>query len=406
MRIPIFLCCLLSGSFLLAADAPKVEVTTLAGKTHTGTLEKISESSLQFLENGKSKTLTTKELLGVRFLDTKPKTKVERKAIRVRLIDGTEFDCKSVTSKAETVHLETLTFGRFSLSVKAVSSIRFAEPNAKLEEAWNQYQKRRIKKDYLVLPRGNVLDHLDGFVGDISATQVNFVLGDNSSAVERSRVFAVLYARNATASRQPTCSLALTDGKKIQTSALSWDGKKFSAKLMAGVKIPVPLKLVQNLDYSLGKIAFLSQMEPRETQYTPFFDTPADRDLMRIRKDRNQDGKPITIGKKEFRRGLWIHSKTYLRYRIAQNYSKFQAIAGIERIAASRGRGDVHLVISGDGKKLFESDILWSEVPRKLDLDVSGYRDFEILVDFRSLEGRLDHGISDHLALGDAKFIK
>lgn len=187
---------------------------------------------------------------------------------------------------------------------------------------------------------------------------------------------------------------------------MKWDGKKLTAKLVAGVEIHIPMELVQHLDYSLGKIAFLSQMKPRQTVYTPFFDTPADRDLMRIRKDRNQDGKPIKIGKEEFQRGLWIHSKTYLRYRIAQDYRRFQAVVGIEQIAASRGRGDIHLVISGDGKILFESKILWSDKPKKLDLDVSGIRDFVILVDFLSIEGRLDHGISDHLALGDAKFVK
>ena len=63
--------------------------------------------------------------------------------------------------------------------------------------------------------------------------------------------------------------------------------------------------------------------------------------------------------------------------------------------------GDVHVVISGDGKPLFEGDVRGSDEPRILDLDVAGIRDFEILVDFG---GDLD--IADHLDLADAKVIK
>ena len=72
---------------------------------------------------------------------------------------------------------------------------------------------------------------------------------------------------------------------------------------------------------------------------------------------------------------------------------------GIDQAVAPLG--NVHVVISGDGKTLLESDVRGSDQPQNLDLDVAGVRDLEILVDFG---GDLD--IADHLDLADAKVIK
>ena len=62
----------------------------------------------------------------------------------------------------------------------------------------------------------------------------------------------------------------------------------------------------------------------------------------------------------------------------------------------------VQLVISGDGKILFDGEIKGREPPRPLDLDVVGVRDLEILVDF----GSDVSDIGDHLDLVDAKLIR
>ena len=56
---------------------------------------------------------------------------------------------------------------------------------------------------------------------------------------------------------------------------------------------------------------------------------------------------------------------------------------------------------SGEGKILFEADVRGTDAPQVLDLDVTGIRFLEILVDF----GR-EFDIADHLDLGDAKLIK
>ena len=64
-------------------------------------------------------------------------------------------------------------------------------------------------------------------------------------------------------------------------------------------------------------------------------------------------------------------------------------------------RGNVHVVISADGKTLLETDVKGTDKPRLVDLDVTGRRQLQILVDFG---GDLD--IADHLDLAEARLIR
>jgi hypothetical protein len=148
------------------------------------------------------------------------------------------------------------------------------------------------------------------------------------------------------------------------------------------------------LDFSLGKVRYLSQLEPREVKYTPFFDQ-----VWTYYRDRPRDGGMLRLGNKEYARGLWIHSRTLLKYRLNAEYRRFQAVMGIDQAVAPLG--NVHVVISGDEKVLHQSDVRGTDPPLNLDLDIAGVRELEILVDFG---GDLD--IADHLDLADAKVIK
>jgi len=164
------------------------------------------------------------------------------------------------------------------------------------------------------------------------------------------------------------------------------------------VKVELPVAGFKSLDFSLGKVKYLSQMEPREVKYTPFFDVE-----FKYRRDKNLDGDPLRLGSKTYARGLCIHSKTIIVYRINTDYRRLQAVIGIDRAVAMKGLGDVHLVISNrDNKKvLFEADVRGTDKPRTIDIDVSQVRDLQILVDFG---GDLD--ISDWLNLADARVTK
>src|SRR4029450_8351428 len=96
-------------------------------------------------------------------------------------------------------------------------------------------------------------------------------------------------------------------------------------RLATGADLAVPSAQLAALDFSSGKLLYLSDAEPRDVKYVPFFDI-----VHEYRRDRSLDGTPLPLAAKIYPRGLAIPSKTTLRYRIGGDYTRFQAVAGID----------------------------------------------------------------------------
>ncbi|MFN5299501.1 MAG: NPCBM/NEW2 domain-containing protein, partial [Planctomycetaceae bacterium] len=110
---------------------------------------------------------------------------------------------------------------------------------------------------------------------------------------------------------------------------------------------------------------------------------------------------PLTLGGRVYARGLGIFPQTRLKYRVAGEYSRFRAVAGIDDLAP-RLKTSVKLQVLADKRSLFEAELAPGEAPKVLDLDIAGARDLEILVDF----GADQLNIGDFLDLADAKLTR
>lgn len=378
----------------MVAGGPTVESTTLAGEQQAGELAKLSAASLTIRNDVDVVEIPTSELLEIRF----PQNAQQKPALPTpplaELSDGSRFAWTSVVATTREMTFETPRFGKITLPAQAAASLRFAPGDPKIDKAWEELTERNLKTDMLVIRKNDVLDHLDGTIGEIENDTIHFVVDGEDVAVKREKVFGVIYAGRAPAEQKAVCEITTTSGDRLKVQQAGWNDGLLEAQLVGKASIRVAADAVQVLDFSLGKVQFLSQMEPREVKYTPYFDH-----VWKHHTDRTRDGGPLRLGGKSYPRGLWIHSRTQLKYRIGGNYRKFQATMGIDQAVAPKG--DVHVVISGDGKTLFEGGVRGTDAPLPLDLDVSGVRDLEILVDFG---GDLD--IADHLDLADAKVIK
>jgi hypothetical protein len=167
-------------------------------------------------------------------------------------------------------------------------------------------------------------------------------------------------------------------------------------KLAGNTELRLPAEQVVSLDLSAGKVKYLSTLEPREVTQVPFFDLPRE-----VERDRSLLGTPLTLGGRVYARGLGIFPQTRLKYRVAGEYSRFRAVAGIDDLAP-RLKTSVKLQVLADKRSLFEAELAPGEAPKVLDLDIAGARDLEILVDF----GADQLNIGDFLDLADAKLTR
>jgi hypothetical protein len=380
---------------LLAAlsNLPAAEVETLKGDRHSGAVAELSDRALRLEKGDATLELPLVEIVGVRFLSpTVPEPFI---GPRVVLIDGTRLTCSEFSVEKGQARLTTAQCGTLTLPISRVAQVRFGISTGKLDEAWNTLTSRDSKTDLLIVKKEDVLDHLDGVVGDVGE-KIGFLLDGDEVPVAREKVYGIVFRRKTSGLPKATCQVDLAGGDILQTVQVTGNGSEFKLKLATGPEVTLAADTLAALDFSAGKIRYLSQLEPRDVKSLPFWDAFS---YHEYRRDRSLDGTPISLAGKTYARGLAINSRTTLRYRIAGEYTRFQGVMGIDD--SVRGWGDVWVVISGDGKPLFEGEVKGRNAPRPFSLDVTGVRDLEILVDFGG-----DTNVGDHLDLADAKLIK
>lgn len=373
----------------------EVDVSQLSGEQQQGQLVALTPQTLTISMAGNEKSFPVAEITQLEFPAASPAKGVADKSMQVTLVDGSVFNCTDLRTAEGAVAIESAHLGSFSVPLAMVASIRFGEIDPAVTQAWRELQDRDLDNDLLIIRKNDVLDHLDGVVGGIDEKTIRFLLDGDTIPVGRQRVFGIVYLRRNTDQAKPVCRIDLADKEVVQAREVSWDGTNLRAQLLSGTEISIPSDRLRTLDFSLGKIKYLAQMEPREIKHTPLLV-----DLTRtFSRDSNLDGGPLVLGNKSYSRGLCIHSKTYVKFRIGSEYRRFQAIMGIDRPVSELG--NVHVTISGDGRTLLESDVDGSDAPRAIDLDVTDVRDLEILVDYGAY-----WDISDHLDLVEARVIK
>lgn len=396
---------------LCLTAAMPVEVTTLKGEQHVGSLERLNGDDVILKTPTGTLAIPAAELLALRVPSTATPPAASEAAADVKLVDGTRLRAASFVSNGIEATVEHSQLGSLKLPMTAVQSVRFAAPDAKVDAAWNQLLDKTPKKDQIAVRKADVLDHLDGVIGSLDAATVKFQLDGDEIPVKRERVFGLIYARRENLSSKALSAVELSSGDRLAARSASFDGELWKVKLASGAEVSVPMPLVQTVDFSLGKIAYLSNLEPREIKYTPLFE---ELHTWEYRRDRMTHGGPISVGNKTYAKGLGIHSRTLLRYRIGGDYRRFQAVMGIDD--SLRLGGDVDVVIKGDGRTLFQGPVsIYERIeagaakpteprltqPIKLDLDVTGVVELEIFVDYGEMAD-----IGDCLDLADAKVVK
>ncbi|MDA1013240.1 MAG: NPCBM/NEW2 domain-containing protein [Planctomycetota bacterium] len=395
---------------LARGAAPQVEVELLSGKTVAGTLLELSDEQVQVETKDGTRQFSLVDVLEVR--NAAAKTLAKPAAVSLQLIDKSRLSAESVTLNTRRAEITSSNFGQFSLNFRQIRSLRYKKPADEQAARWSALHEREEARDLLVIPKTReekqgedqtitiqTLDYLKGTVSEIDKDVVKFVYNGQTIPVKLDKVFGVIFSGANTRAGKSSCVISLNGSDRVLASAVVLDGEKLTARLASGADVSIPTDSLQSLDFSQGKIQYLSAMEPREYEHTEFFGFGFDYS----RDKTGLDKKPLRLGGKDYRRGLWIHTKTRLKYRLGGEYRRFQAVLGIDEGLANKALGDAKVVISGDGKVLFEKTVLGKNDPEELDFDVTGIRDLEILVDWVDEN---DLGYCDHIDLADAKVIK
>lgn len=391
------------GLSVLLSAVP-VEVQTLDGTIHAGTLESLQDGRLELNGDGVPAELNSADLLQVQPVEaTAPDEFAVDRASAVRLVDGSLLSVKSFSLKNKQAVVVSELLGEIRVPQAEVHSVRLAGIESAVRDAWDAQLARESKTDRLVIRKNDALDFVPGVISGVDEKGVHLLTNSREATVALTRVFGFVFPGSPPQKREPACELLLSSGDRLVLKSLAIQDDRLTGQLVSGPEIAVPLAQVRNVDFGLGRVRFLADLV--ETAAYKSVGLITSEDVLQLRKNSNSVGGSFIVGEDTYVRGLWIHSGTTLKYRLNRDYRRLQAIVGVDRSpsACARVNPRIRATISGDGRQLFQAEFGWDVEPQSLDLDVAGIRDLVIQIDPASAE---TIGACEHLVLAEARVIK
>jgi len=387
----------------LAVGSSDVQVGTLAGKVELGKLERLSPEGLRLTTATGSLNLAHDQILFVAPQPSAVSPAIAKPTVWIELVDGSRLTASALTIHKGVAALAMKEGESVDLPTKSIHRVRFSSPDDR-QAAWPENVEESATGDLLAVKKNGNIDFLPGVVGEVTAETVEFQFSGEMIPVKRTKVDGfILFQKASDKLRETNCTVDDAGGWLLQAKSAVLNDDVLEVALLSGGVVREPWEMVRRLDYSSGKLVYLSDLEPLGVQWTSFIKFSAAPDALShyygLRRDEGREHQPIRIDGKTFAKGISLYSRTLATYRVPQGMKKFQAVAGIDD--AVREAGIVRLEISGDGKSLFKQIIGGSAKPVSIDLDISSVRKLAIFVDYGD-----DFDAGDYLNLGDARMLK
>lgn len=402
----------ISVSVAFVASGLQVELENPDGARTRGELLRLDTEQVE-LQTPQDRALQpTSQVRLVRRVDPAAETPAASVAAWIELTDGSRLLARDYQADDQQASIPLSAGVTAQLPTRAVRSVRFSAAQAELDRQWNEIRLAKVAGDVLIVRRPNqVLDYVVGQLGAADAERVKFLFEGNWIDVRRNKVDGMIYYEAAPAAfPAPKCRLTTCAGDLWNVQDLTLQGDQLKLTSNNGAQVSWPVSLLQTVEFGSSTTVYLSDLEPERVQWTPYVgirSVAAELEqLFQPRRNQSLAGGPLRVqvaepdgAQQEFEKGLSIHSRTELVYRLAGEYRQLAAVAGLD---PSQGRGGtVIVVISADGVERWRQEIAADAPAIPIDMDVAGVNWLTVLVDFGD---RAD--VADYLNLCDARLMK
>jgi hypothetical protein len=234
-----------------------------------------------------------------------------------------------------------------------------------------------VNQDVLKLSNG---DQLSGDLTTIALDNLEFSDDQGSRTIPMSEVRALLFNPELVIEPKAVGNyrrIALSDGSLLTLTELTLlDFNRFELKTLMAGTYRVPLEMLVSLGTFSENLVPLSQRTPSEVNYTPFLSS-----IPPWQPDMNVTGAPMQMAGGRYLTGVGVHSRTEITWPLEEGDSRFLANIGIDD--STNGGGSVTFSVLLDGEVAFESGpVRGGELPRLIDIDLTGKEHLTLLVDF------------------------
>ncbi len=395
----------------LAADASLV-VTKIDGTKLSGELIAWNAAELTLQTENQTVTIASPQLLRVQWRTNSPSKTY--KATFLELTDNTRLPHLAYVAEQGQATINTpLAEHPITISTEQVAFVQLSTDAPDRDEI-----DRELDGDLLVVHKKKKasFDQLSGVISTVLPEQIEFIWDGESISVKRSKIAAMAYFHaDSQNKKEPVCWLNLQGGARLPAAEISLQDQDLRVRTSGGLVLSFASRLLRDADYSVGKIAYLSDLKPIDQRWMPLIDLPTSAELIRHhglpRSDQSFEGSALALrwpakASKEHRgelktysKGLAMRSRTESRYRLPEGMRRFVAIAGIDPETSSQG--NVTLEIFADRRLVWQGEIDGSAAPTDIHIELGDARELRIVVDYGK---NLDFG--DRLHLAEARVIR
>jgi hypothetical protein len=400
------------------ALSPALRAQFLDGVTVEGALISIQDGILALETEDGPRELPLAQLQGIDF-STNKESGTEAVTTWVELVDGSRLAAMSYETTARDALIQLASGSQARIPLRAVRAIRFGPQDELQQGAWERIRQGVGRIDRIAIRKQQEIDYLEGIVQTIDPEVVNFELDGEVLPVRITKIEGVVYGHRGPPDQPPAIlRLSTLDGSVVEAAEWSAGPDGVLVRTPAGLKVEYPYSGIRKIDFSLDKIVYLSQLEPVAVEWTPyigvegfgeilkrFYRPKKDRALARSRAGSDEgrlrvaNGGGAAANIESYDRGISLHSRTRMIYKLPDGARRFHARAGID--ASTRQSGHVRLVILGDGDELFATEVSGRGGPRDISVDLTGVRLLELFVDYGE-----NQDVGDHLNLCNARIVK
>jgi NPCBM/NEW2 domain len=374
------------------------ELKTLSGKSVNGTLVSVGDAEI-VLET-KNDTVAT-PFAQVLALDlSAPNKATTANYSALRLIDDAVLQCSAIEFAGKEVQVTLTTGAKMKLPLSAVVWFVRDASNTVLRKQFDEVALQKARRDRIVILRDGRLNPLEGTLGepDAAGKSVTFKReGAEPIPIQIDRLHAMIFYRTESPAEPAIVKVLDADGSMLAATKISYKkGEGWQLKTPFGADVSLAEGAVAKLDFNLGKLTYLSDLEPTKVLESRWGQT---KDVIYpYRKDTNLAGEPIMLPER-FAKGLSMHALTELTYDLGGKYKELRGILGVEARFGSTSQPIVEIWC--DGEKRFSQTITAKET-QKVNLNVKDVGALRIVVRSSSEIG-VALGFGDHVTFADVR---
>lgn len=339
---------------LLLSD--QATLRTLDGKAVSGTVDAADSQKLTLKTASGPVTYPLDQILT---LDFPQAIKNPPQYQELILVDGTKLRGTQSVVKGETLEWTPLGGPVRAIPLAKVSSLLRAAQDPRFQTDWKDRLGKTRRRDLLAVlvkdrenPEKSNINGLEGTLGQGSpdGKTIGFLPsgGKTELNVPQANLHGLIWLRGTqTDLLAPLGKAELTNGQILELGKIrSVTQGNLGITLACGLDEEIPWDQVSRLDFSRGKLAWLSDLEWEPGAILGLPDR-----LDRVRRNTNLDGAPIRLKGVVHNRGLALPAPSQVSFALKGEYRELSGLVGVDD-GAVLADGGVRLKVEGDGKVL------------------------------------------------------